>query len=416
MTDNTNKAKTWTGPLAGVGTLAKTRTGLLWETKPKVYIPKPHMPIPEDIRDLVTILSYARPEGTWAQHEMIERFIEPTGATEDLYGNWYLDVGDSKACPVIWSSHTDTAHWEPRRQWLHLDLDGILTVHFGYQKLGCCLGADDGAGVWLILEMIRAGVPGRYIFHTGEEIGCEGSEAIARDGELIRGFKMAIALDRAGLSDVVTHQMGSRCCSEEFASQLARLLPGSYKTAHGVYTDTASYMRDIPECTNLSVGYYDQHGASESLDTIHIRRLRDSLCAITDDDIQGLPIVRDPSDYKRWEWGRSSGWAISSRDGWTTGARSVGVSREEPLGTAEDGYTMVLDAPDTPRGYVVLQRCESCDEWLPCTRRDGVSLNTVMLCCLCRENKACINCRRLDGKGSGNEGDRNDEETLQDVC
>ena len=42
-----------------------------------------------------------------------------------------------------------------------------------------CLGADDGAGVFLMLEMIDANVEGTYIFHRGEERGGWGSSQIA---------------------------------------------------------------------------------------------------------------------------------------------------------------------------------------------------------------------------------------------
>jgi hypothetical protein len=48
------------------------------------------------------------------------------------------------------------------------------------EKMSSCLGADDAAGVWLLCEMIRAGIPGLYVFHRNEERGGRGAEFFAK--------------------------------------------------------------------------------------------------------------------------------------------------------------------------------------------------------------------------------------------
>src|SRR3546814_16306749 len=86
------------------------------------------------------------------------------------------------------------------------------------------LGADDGAGLWIMLGMIAAACPGLYLFHRGEEQGCLGSRWIERHTpELLANIDAAIAFDRAGLGDVITHQSYGRTCSAAFRSEERRV-------------------------------------------------------------------------------------------------------------------------------------------------------------------------------------------------
>ncbi len=141
-------------------------------------------------------------------------------------------------------------------------------------------------------EMFLAGVPGRYIFHYGEEAGCEGSSDLAKySPETLEGIKYAIALDRAGTSDIITSQLGDTCCSDEFAQSLIDALGLPYTPEYGSYTDTASYVDIIPECTNLSVGYSGAHSNRESVDFAHVGVLLDALVKM---DQSRLICSRDP--------------------------------------------------------------------------------------------------------------------------
>ena len=165
---------------------------------------------------------------------------------------------------------------------------------------GSCLGADDGAGVWLMLQMIEAGIPGGYIFHRGEELGGIGSKAVLLKNQgWLSQWKHAIAFDRPRDFEVITHQGGQRCCSDEFGEALAKAIntavPGlMYETSsRGVFTDTKVYRSVIPECTNIGVGYYDQHSNREYLDFKHLCDVRDAVLKI---DWAKLPAVRDTKE------------------------------------------------------------------------------------------------------------------------
>jgi hypothetical protein len=238
------------------------------------------------------MLAYARPYGSKEEQLFIARYLAPLpGIEEDAYGNLTVKIGQS---PILWSSHTDTVHRKPGYQTLRInDRDKTIRLSRRSKRHGSsCLGADDTVGVFLMREMILRNVPGLYVFHAGEEVGGVGSQAIAEyRSDLLTGISFAIALDRQGTADVVTHQFGGRTASDAFAVSLAKQLPGKYAPVQGVFTDTANYADLIPECSNISVGYYRQHSKDEYVDYPHVDKLLTALCAI---DSAQLTCARDP--------------------------------------------------------------------------------------------------------------------------
>lgn len=241
-----------------------------------------HVSTPHDRRlnTLAEMLTYRRPADSPTESAFCARYIATLpGVTLDDCGNYHVVIGESPA--IVWSCHTDTVHRQDGRQdlWITPHAIGLHPT-----SKSSCLGADDTVGVWIAREMILAGVLGHYVFHYAEEIGGIGSRAIVHDHpELYAGAKACIALDRQGTTDVITHQAGSRCCSDTFAQSLARLIAGVAAYApcdRGVYTDSAEYVDIIGECTNLSVGYYRQHSAEEYVDTAHALALLDALISM----------------------------------------------------------------------------------------------------------------------------------------
>ena len=211
--------------------------------------------------ELLSMLAFRRPAWTKDENAFISRFLHPLGLTSDEYGNLFIRIGDA---PVLWSCHTDTAHCQCGKQTLVVK-GGVVTTD---DKSSDCLGADCTAGVWLMVQMIRAGRPGLYIFHRAEEIGGKGSEYISeKRPDLLTGIDYAIAFDRRGRQSVITHQWGGRCCSDAFAISLAAALDMQHKLDDsGTFTDTANYTDLIGECSNVSVGYFNEHSKKEALD------------------------------------------------------------------------------------------------------------------------------------------------------
>ena len=246
---------------------------------------------------LLGMHTYKRPHGCRTEKRFINRYIIPLGMKVDGFGNYWKQIGES---PLMWSCHTDTVHSNK----------GMLRIGFDKNEIGVaekdtsnCLGADDGAGVWLMQQMILAERPGLYLFHRAEEIGRKGSSHIAKNyAKDLTGIKFAIALDRRGKDSIITHQQSARCCSEAFSKSLAEQLNMGFKSDDtGSYTDTASYVDLIGECTNLSVGYTGAHTHMERLDIDFIFKLRDALMTL---DASKLDDIRKPGEksYKSYTY------------------------------------------------------------------------------------------------------------------
>lgn len=239
-----------------------------------------------DIDELVEMLKYCRPHGSVTEEVFIEKYITPLDVHRDEYGNLIKMVGDDTN--ILWSCHTDTVH---NKQGLQ---DIVIRNRVAYAVENNCLGADCTTGVWLMVNMIRAQIPGVYIFHREEEIGMRGAKFIAQTyGEDVSKLKAAIAFDRYGYNSIITHQMGQRGCSEIFSKSLAAQLDLNMKSDDGgVYTDTYQYMDIISECTNVSVGYHNQHSSKESQDLDFAEELMKKLLTF---DESKLEFVRDPN-------------------------------------------------------------------------------------------------------------------------
>ncbi len=259
------------------------------------------------IKTVQDMHSYCRPAGSHHERAFLERYIKPLPqAFEDPYGNWHVVVGTSR---ILWSCHTDTVHAKGGRQIVHFDNKTGLLTATGQN----CLGADDTAGVFICREMVLRQVPGHYIFHYGEEKGCMGSGDLAanHDEWLTDSFDAAIAFDRRGFTDIITHQMSSRTASEAFAASMAEQLNGNglryAASSHGIFTDTAQYEDLIPECSNISIGYSGEHSKTEQLDVYHLIELVEEVCKI---DASQLVIARDPTvvEYQS-VWAGGYSWA-----------------------------------------------------------------------------------------------------------
>lgn len=157
------------------------------------------------------------------------------------------------------------------------------------------LGADDKAGTTIMINLINENVPGLYYFFVGEESGCIGSSALSRVF-ISKGFQeinRCISFDRRGYDSVITHQHGI-CCSDTFANDLANKLNEYgfwYKPdPTGIYTDSAEFVDIVPECTNLSVGYFSEHTKTEKQD-LEFLELLAIVCTKIEWDT--LPTVRN---------------------------------------------------------------------------------------------------------------------------
>jgi len=223
---------------------------------------------------------------------------------EDEFGNLFIKIGESD---VMFTSHLDTAT-SALSEVVHV-IDGVNIKTDGKS----ILGADDKAGVTIMLHMIENNIPGLYYFFLGEEVGCVGSRKVASKykEEKQEGINKVISFDRRGTTSIITYQSGSRCCSDKFGDELSKQLnlandTFSYKNdTTGLLTDSIQFVKLYPECTNISVGYQNEHTFSEVQDIEHLEKLAEACLKV---DWNNLPVDRDPSktEYNYGSYG--GGW------------------------------------------------------------------------------------------------------------
>ena len=240
---------------------------------------------------LLDMLTYKRPSGTTKPDGIFcSKFLKPVFGEPDRHGNFTYVLGNKPR--VAFMSHWDTVHRTEGTQSVFVEDDIVST------DSGECLGADCTTGIYLQLMMISQGIEGVYVVHANEEVGCKGSQALVKDNPAwLDNVDIAISFDRFGYKSIITHQMGLRSASDEFAGTLSDALGLEYLSPDptGSYTDSNEYVSVVSECTNLSVGYFDQHSPKETQDLHCLDYL---LPALVSTDWDSVRSFRDPSEVE----------------------------------------------------------------------------------------------------------------------
>lgn len=218
----------------------------------------------------------------------------PDDVQKDEYGNYYYIVdGDDK---TMFTSHIDTADYGENKVVTHTfeeDENGDTIVGTDGTTV---LGADDKAGTAIMLYMIDKGVPGIYYFFIGEERGMIGSKQVARnfqDNDIVSNVKRVISFDRMAYTSIISRQMGDDCCSLDFINYLISQYDDQGMTMKsdpgGSFTDSAAFMDIVPECTNISVGYFRQHSPYEIQNLDFLERIAEASSNV---DWSNTPVAR----------------------------------------------------------------------------------------------------------------------------
>jgi hypothetical protein len=221
-----------------------------------------------------TFLSLVTETYPHGHEEEVVDFITP-GLQKDDYGNYYTIIGDSD---TVFTCHLDTA--SRTKSVVNL----ISYIKDGEEYIvtdgNSILGADDKAGVTVMMYMIANKVPGVYWFFIGEERGGLGSRHVVNNidnYEFMKGKTKVVSFDRRNYFSVITKQMGLQCCSNEFAQELCSELNKSGLQLNldptGVFTDSANFIEMVPECTNISVGYFSEHTHQEMQNMTYLEKL-----------------------------------------------------------------------------------------------------------------------------------------------
>jgi len=301
------------------------------------------------------------------------QLLTDLGYQQDSAGNWWLEI----ACPrgdrptTCFMAHLDTCDWEAEP--VTRFIEGSTCKTDGKT----ILGADDRAGVTLLLYLSSHDVPGLYYLFIGEERGCQGSGRAAGCELIPAHVTRAISFDRKGKTSVITHQCGRRTCSDTFALALCNAL-NEYGLQFepdnsGVYTDSNEFVHQISECTNLSVGYHGQHTNSERQDLEFLSYLS-KVCVEV--DWEALPTERRVDD-DAWDWedrdddghsyyyGKYGDWSKEAGKYGYTGSKSYGIyDSGTAFNNAYDAVEELYDNADLglPADEEAIARMLSCSK------------------------------------------------------
>lgn len=248
-----------------------------------------------NIRDtFLKLVEKTHPHGTEEQLLEILPKLE-----KDEYGNYYKIIGDNPT--TMFNSHLDNYGEEQLNTKPYIDnMDGNDYV-FGENSI---LGADDKAGVTLMLYMINNNIEGLYYFFIGEEVGAVGSKALSENFDTIThlsNIAKCISFDRHGENSIITHQSNKRSCSNQFASTLKELFSDcdlEYNLDDtGIYSDSASFMGKIEECTNISVGYHNEHTKDEHQNITFLEKLSKACVSI---DWETIKVYKNTNEHFKY--------------------------------------------------------------------------------------------------------------------
>ena len=313
-----------------------------------------------------------------------------TGKKPQIWEEGCVVVQTDTKSDTLFSCHMDTVHSNAESNGSFQDLAYDPT--FGHIVLAPgstsgCLGADDGAGIYVLLRMIESKVPGSYIFHTGEERGGIGATAmLAKRKDWLDNFSRAIAFDRAvqqqDSPEVICSQGGVPCASLQFGGALvdalnahSALFADDWVISHkGTFTDTKVYRGVIPECVNLGVFYARQHSPQEFLDVAHLESLVTAACKIKWDDLKA---TRKPEadaipaySYKKGKQNSYKGASMVSEDEYWEN-----LYRERMAGTLAKTPAPAVPAKKVPPPEpTVLSPLDYLDELDSYTKADYLSL------------------------------------------
>lgn len=201
--------------------------------------------------------------------------------------DYILAIGN---IPVALAAHLDTVFKYPPDDIFYDREQNVLWSPEG-------LGADDRAGLFIIIELLKRGYRPTIILTMGEESGAIGARAlVATIPEVPTELKYIIQLDRRGVNDCVFYD----CENKEFKEYVESF---GFKTAIGSFTDISTICPVWKVAgVNLSVGYFDEHSVSETLYVTFmlatLNKVEQMLLSI--DTSKSYEYIEGPYSWRKW--------------------------------------------------------------------------------------------------------------------
>ena len=182
--------------------------------------------------------------------KIMKQYLSTKYKTVYSTNSYIIAVGD---IPIALVAHLDTVFSIPPKDIFYDRNKNVMWSPDG-------LGADDRAGVYAIVQLIKRGFRPTIIFTTDEEKGALGAEKLIREyPEPPTDLKYIIELDRRGSTDCVFYDCDNSLF-EEYVEQFG------FITAFGTFSDISVICPAWGMAgVNLSIGYVNEHSYAEIL-------------------------------------------------------------------------------------------------------------------------------------------------------
>lgn len=250
--------------------------------------------------------------------------------------------------PIALVAHLDTVFKFPPKEFYYDKTANVVWSPDG-------LGADDRAGVYGILQILRSGLRPHIIFTTDEEKGGVGAYALAEAGCPFEDLRYIIELDRQGSTDCVFYD----CYNVDFIRYIENF---GFVEEYGTFSDI-SMLCPIWRIAgvNLSIGYKNEHTYGEIFNVGHFLSTIDKVKKmLSEEDIpyfKYIPIARRESFWNRIGYSTAP---TDAEDDVSCALCGLPFFKEELFPVQMADSSLEYFCPDCV-GYVALW-CNSCNE------------------------------------------------------
>ena len=250
---------------------------------------------------LETILKYNRANPETFIKEVLFPYLDSYNIEYEVDEEYNVFFSTNDAAENLYIAHTDTCDRldSPKFKELEVSPKGFVKLK-DENGPHSCLGADDGAGVYMLMKLIESGIEGKYLFTTGEESGLIGMKHwLNQECNLaeLKSIQNCYEFDRRGESEIIIEQSGTRMADLEEALVLSERISdfglNMRLSTGGIYTDNYLLAGLVPNVYNLSVGYFGEHTRQEVLYFGHVEQLLYAMISIGQDAIY-------PEIYDTW--------------------------------------------------------------------------------------------------------------------
>lgn len=190
--------------------------------------------------------------------------------------------------PIALVAHMDTVFKTPPKEFYFDPDKNVLWSPQG-------LGADDRAGIFSIMTIIKSGLKPHIILTTDEEYGGIGASALVEFENPFKDLKYIIQLDRRGSDDCVFYD----CINQDFIKYVEKF---GFSENYGSFSDISTICPEWKIAgVNLSIGYKNEHS---EIETLHIGNMLNTIEKVkkmlSEKEIPFFEYIEDP-DVKYWE-------------------------------------------------------------------------------------------------------------------